>query len=122
MKSSSMAINAAAMRLICRRPRVQSMQSKQSMWSMVSRAAFSNSTAGISSSNDDSYMTKFKKRGGELLPGIMLSGCVMMAGFEVAEHLGQLLLQSQGVSGASPISGIHSKSLLVLYYHLLHRM
>lgn len=119
MKSSRIAINAATMRLTYRRPRVQLMQPMQPM---ISRASFSDSAAGTSSSNNESYMTRFKKRGGEVLPGIMLSGCVMMAGFEVAEHLGQLLLQSQGVAGASPISGIYSKSLLLLYYQLLYHI
>ncbi len=113
MKPIGIAINAAtAMRLICRRPRLQSIQS------MVRSVAFSSSATDTCNSTDDSYMTKFRKRGGDILPGIMLSGCVMMAGFEVAEHLGQLLLQSQGVSGASPISGIYSKYLLFLYYLL----
>ena len=46
-------------------------------------------------------------------PGIAAAATVMTAGFFGAEHLGQLLLSYQGISGASsPISGIPVSILL----------
>jgi uncharacterized membrane protein YadS len=46
-------------------------------------------------------------------PGVAAAACVMTAGFFGAEHLGQILLNFQGISGASsPVSGIPFSILL----------
>jgi uncharacterized integral membrane protein (TIGR00698 family) len=47
------------------------------------------------------------------VPGVALSTGIMFAGFELAEHLGRLMLEAQGiVGGASPLSGIPVAILL----------
>jgi uncharacterized membrane protein YadS len=56
----------------------------------------------------DGVLETFSQR----LPGVTLSVGIMAAGFELAEHLGRLLLEMQGIVGASPISGIPVAILL----------
>lgn len=41
-----------------------------------------------------------------LLPGLLAAVIVMLAGFWLADVLGQALLSAQGLSGSSPISGV----------------
>ena len=41
-----------------------------------------------------------------LVPGVLVAVAVMLAGFTLAESLGQAVLASQGLTGSSPVSGV----------------
>lgn len=41
-----------------------------------------------------------------LAPGVLVAVAVMLAGFSLAEVLGQAVLASQGLTGSSPVSGV----------------
>ena len=49
-----------------------------------------------------------------LLPGVLASVAVMLAGFWFADRIGQVILASQGLSGSSPISGVPAAIVLGL--------
>lgn len=51
-------------------------------------------------------LTLAKETAGKQLPGVVAALVVMLAGFWLADQIGQAILAAQGLTGSSPVSGV----------------